>query len=98
MPDGKEDSFIDNFKQLIQGGYILLFMFGGTICLMASSSLIASFFTENPAKIALLAKILDTTIGFMFGAFTTVWNNQHFKDSKNGNGKEQVIEKIEKKE
>ena len=75
----KDDSFIDNFKELISGGYILLFMFGGTICLMASTSLIASFFTDNPAKIGLLAKILDTTIGFMFGAFTTMWNNQHFK-------------------
>ena len=83
-----KDTWMDNLKELISGGYILLFMFGGTICLMASSSLIASFFTNEPVKIAMLAKVLDTTIGFMFGAFTTMWNNQHFKtEQKNGNGK-----------
>lgn len=84
----EKDTWMDNLRELISGGYILLFMFGGTICIMASSSLIASFFTENPSKIALLAKVLDTTIGFMFGAFTTMWNNQHFKD-KNGETKQE---------
>ena len=90
--EGK-DSWLDNLRELISGGYILLFLFGGTICLMASSSLVASFFTNDPVKIALLAKVMDTTIGFMFGAFTTMWNNQHFKDNKpSGNGTEKKEE------
>lgn len=77
---------LDDFRELISGGYILLFMFGGTICVMASTSLIAAFIVTDPTKVALLTKVLDTVIGFMFGAFTTMWNNQHFKEQKPTNG------------
>ena len=81
-----KDTWTDNLKELISGGYIMLFIFGLTICLMASTSLIATFLTTNPEKIATFSKVLDTLIGFIAGAYTTMWNNQHFKDSKNGNG------------
>jgi len=81
----EKGNWVDDFRELINGGYILLFMFGGTICLMSLSSLIAAMLTDNPSKITLLTKVMDTCIGFMLGAFSTMWNNQNHKaSSKNG--------------
>ena len=82
----KNEGFLDNLKELVDGGYIMLLIFGGTLCFMASTSLIAALFTENPSKITFLTKILDTLTGFIGGAFMTMWNNQHYKAKKtNGN-------------
>lgn len=82
----KQDSFFDELKQLVDGGYIMLFIFGGTLCAMALTSMIAAMITNDPVKIQFLTKILDTLTGFIGGAFMTMWNNQHFKEKKNGNG------------
>ena len=94
----KDDSFIDNLRELINGGYIMLFIFGGTICFMASVSLLAAMFTNNAEKISMLSKVLDTLLGFIAGAYTTMWNNQHFKEKNNKlnevNGKEKKDEKV----
>ncbi len=79
-----KDSWVDDWKELINGGWIMLFIFGGTICALASGALIFSMITNDPVKIAMLSKILDTVIGFIAGAYTTMWNNQHFKTEKNG--------------
>lgn len=84
-----KENWVDDFRDLINGGYILLFMFGGTICLMSMSSLLAAMMTDDPAKIAFLTKVMDTCIGFMLGAFSTMWNNQNHKESFK-NGKETV--------
>lgn len=84
-----DHNWLEDFRELINGGYILLFMFGGTICLMAGSSLVAAMMTDNPTKIQFLTKVMDTCIGFMIGAFSTMWNNQNYKQSAK-NGKEIV--------
>lgn len=79
--------YLDDFKELINGGWIMLFIFGLTICGLMLFSTIALLVTNNPEKIALLQKIFDTLIGFIAGAYTTMWNNQHFKEQKkDGNG------------
>ncbi|HEY4482200.1 MAG TPA: hypothetical protein VI489_05055 [Candidatus Brocadiaceae bacterium] len=82
-----KDSWIDDFKGLIDGGTIMLFIFGSTICFLASASLIAIFLTKETEviRIALFKEILIGALGYLTGIFTTMWNNQHFK-AKNGNG------------
>lgn len=86
-----DHNWADDFKELIHGGWIMLFIFGGTICLLAVTSLVAALCTKDPAKIAMLSKLFDTILGFLAGAYTTMWNNQHFKEQKQTtNGKEKV--------
>lgn len=85
----EKHDYMDDLKDLINGGWIMLFIFGLTICGLAITSLVAALFTSDPAKITMLSKIFDTLIGFIAGAYTTMWNNQHFKygkDGKDGNG------------
>lgn len=100
----KEDSFLDNVKELVSGGYIMLFIFGATLCFMASTSLIGIMLLEAKvgpnitpdlamamfnAKIGLFKEIIVGLMGFLAGAYTTMWNNQHFKTEQkkeNGNG------------
>lgn len=96
----KDDSVLDNMKELISGGWIMLFIFGLTICLLASLSLIMAVFVHDPVKVTMLSKVLDTVLGFIAGAYTTMWNNQHFKaEKKNGenggdNAKEKPVETV----
>lgn len=100
------DSFLENFKELLSGGYIMLFLFGGTLCFMASCSLIAIMSLSAKigpnitpelalamfnAKMALFKEIIVGLMGFLAGAYTTMWNNQHFKTEQkkeNANVKE----------
>ena len=92
METKKDDSFLDNLKELINGGYIMLFLFGTTICLMATTSLICAAFAKDQSKITLFSKVFDTLIGFIAGAYTTMWNNQHFKtENKNGGTEKKEI-------
>lgn len=107
MADPKDDA-IDSFRELISGGWIMLFIFGGTLCFMAASSLIAIITLNSKpiagqdaqvaiaiynAKIALFKEIIIALMGFLAGAYTTMWNNQHFKNDvkkENGNVKENL--------
>lgn len=107
MPENNEDNFLDNLRELVSGGYIMLFIFGGTLCFMASCSLIAIMTLQAKtgpnvtpelaiamfnAKLALFKEIIVGLMGFLAGAYTTMWNNQHFKTDKkeNGNVKENL--------
>lgn len=89
-----KDDFLDNLKELVSGGYIMLFIFGGTLCFMATTSLIAIIMMDAKvgpnmtaeitiamfnAKMALFKEIIVGLMGFLAGAYTTMWNNQHFK-------------------
>lgn len=83
----KDDDFWDGLKDLIDGGTIMLFIFGVTICAMAGTSLVGAMWCHDPEKIRMLTKIMDTLVGFIGGSFMTMWNNQHFKTKPtNGDG------------
>lgn len=93
-----KNSIFDDLRELISGGWIMLFLFGFTICILLTGSLISIFFLKKPdelaeQKLALFKEIISGLIGFISGAYTTMWNNQHFSSSnkeKAKNGKETV--------
>jgi len=84
----KNDSFLDNIKELVDGGWIMLFIFGGTICFLASASLIALCFLHesDTVRLSLFKEILIGALGYLTGIFTTMWNNKHFKSGNPTNG------------
>ena len=107
MSENNTDNFLDNLRELVSGGYIMLFIFGGTLCFMASCSLVAIITLQAKigpnvtpelalamfnAKMSLFKEIIVGLMGFLAGAYTTMWNNQHFKTDKkeNGNVKENI--------
>lgn len=101
MSENNTDNFLDNLRELVSGGYIMLFIFGGTLCFMASCSLVAIITLQAKigpnvtpelalamfnAKMSLFKEIIVGLMGFLAGAYTTMWNNQHFKTDKKENG------------
>lgn len=96
----EKENLVDNLRELVSGGWIMLFIFGGTLCFLATASLLAIIFMKSGtppevvnAKVSLFKEVLSGLIGFIGGAYTTMWNNQHFKNDvkkENGNGKENI--------
>lgn len=76
------DDWMDSLKELISGGYIMLFMFGSTVCFIAIAALCGLAWTHDHDKIVLFKEILLAEASFLSGAYTTMWNNQHFKSEK----------------
>lgn len=77
-------------NKLLSGRYGMLMMFGTTICMMAFTSLIGAMWVHDAAKLSLLTRILDTLIGFIAGAYTTMWNNySHSENQKDLSKKEE---------
>lgn len=88
----KHDSWMDNLRELVSGGNIMLFIFGLTICFMASTSLIAIIFDNHAEKLSLFKEVLVALIGYISGAYSTMWNNQNFKTTQKTNGVETTKE------
>ena len=81
----QDHNWADDFRELINGGYIMLFIFGMTVCVIASLALFALLFILKEAdaiKIAIAKDIVIGGVSFISGMYSTMWNNQHFKDQK----------------
>lgn len=74
-------------NRVMDGGYFILVMFGFTICLLSTLTLLCLLFMKNPNEkvLEIAQRLLDSSLGFMTGAFMTMWNNLHYrKDVKDG--------------
>ena len=76
------------FLKLFSGRYQLLLMFGATLCTMAIVSLIAAILVKDKDVLTFLTRILDTLIGFIGGAYSTMWNNYAHKGDRQKEGED----------